>query len=105
MGGIDGDAQADQFILVDLVAAALGERLTEAHNLDTGLEGVVGGDEAHVPPADDEEPSGRAHQVPVHQRLEGPGAVDAGEGVAPEHQRLLSRAGRDQRDMGAGART
>ena len=98
--GVDGHAHARQLVLVDLVAAALGQGLHQADDLDPGLQGVVAGDQADVAAADDEEPSGRADQIAVDQGLEGAGAVDAGQGVALEGQRFLARPGGDQQDLG-----
>ena len=100
MARIDGHAHAHQLVLVDLVAAALLQRLAEPHHLDARLEGMVGRDEAHVAAADDEEALRGAHHVPVHQGLEGPGAVDARQGVALEDQGLLPGTRGNQEHLG-----
>ncbi len=77
--GVDRHAHARQLVLVHLVAAALGQRLAQAHHLDARLQGVVGGDQADVAAADDEQPFGGPHHVAVDQGLEGAGAVDPGQ--------------------------
>ena len=77
---------------MDLVAAALGQRLAQADDLDARLQRVVAGDETDVAAADDEQAGGRPHQVAVDQRLERAGAVDAGQRVALEDERLLAGA-------------
>ena len=97
--GVDGHAHARELVLVHLVAAALGQRLAQPDHLDAGLQRVVAGDQADVAAADDEEPLGRPHQVAVDERLEGAGAVDAGQGVALEDERLLARAGGHQQHL------
>ena len=99
VGRIDGHPHAGQLVLVDLVAAALGHRLHQAHHADARLQGVVAGDQAHVSPADDKEPFGGADQVTVDQRLESAGAIDAGQGVALEGQRFFPGARRDQQHL------
>jgi hypothetical protein len=85
---------------VHLVAGALGQRLAQAGDLDAGLERVIGGDQADVPPADGEQPLGWPHQVPVGQRLEGARAIDPGQRVSLKGQRFFPRAGGDQQDVG-----
>ena len=90
--GVDGHAHPHELVLVHLVAAALGQRLAQPHHLDAGLQRVVAGDEADVAAADDEQARGRPHEVAVDERLEGAGAVDPGQRVALEDQRLLARA-------------
>ncbi len=71
---------------MDLVAAAFREGFDQAGDGDSGLQGVVSGDQADVPAADDEQAAGGADQVPVDERLEGAGPVNAGKGVAGEGQ-------------------
>ena len=100
VGGVDRDAEAAELVLVDLVAAALGERLDEPDDGDPRLEGVIAGDEADVAPADDEKLPGRPDEVAVDDGLERAGAVDAGQGVAAEGERLLPGARSDEEDLG-----
>jgi hypothetical protein len=97
---VDGHAQAYQLVAVHLVAAALRERLAQAHHLDPRLQRVVAGDQADIAAAHDEQPVGRLHEVPVDQRLERARAVHAGQRVADEGERPLARAGGHQQHLG-----
>ena len=96
----DGDAEPGELVPVDLVPAALRHGFDEPDDGDAGLKGVIAGDEADVPPADDEQASSRADEVAVDQRLKGPGPVNAGKGVAREGQVLFAGPGSRQEDIG-----
>ena len=98
--GVDGHAQALELVGVDLVAAAGGERLGQAHHGDAGLDGVVAGDQPDVAAADDEQAARGAHQVAVDQGLEGAGAVDADQVVAGKDQRFFAGAGGVEHHLG-----
>ena len=86
---VDRHAEPGQLVPVDLVAAAFGQGFDESDDRDAGLEGVVAGDQADVAAADDEQLFGRADQVAVDDRLEGAGAVDAGQRVALERRGIF----------------
>ena len=98
--GIDGHAHADQFVLVNLVAAALGHGLYQADDADARLQGVVPGDQADVASTDDEQPFGTSDQVAVDECLEGAGTIDTGQGIALEGKRLFTGTGRHEQHLG-----
>ena len=82
----DRHAHAPDLVGVDLVAADPVGDLDDGRHLDTGLQGVVGGDEAYVPRARDEDSAGGLDPVAVDQGLEGAGAIDPRQVVAGEER-------------------
>jgi hypothetical protein len=97
---VEGHAEASELVLVDLVAATLRHHVHDGHHLDARLDGLIGGDEAHVAAAHDEHALGRPHEVPVQQRLEGAGAHDPWQGVARKGEEALPGSGGHEQPLG-----
>ena len=93
VGSIDGNAKAEEFVLMDLVPGTFREGFAEANDLDPRLEGVVSGNEANISAADHEKFLRGPDKIAVEEGLEGAGAVDAGKGIPRKKEGALAGTG------------
>jgi hypothetical protein len=100
VGSIDGNAKAEEFVLVDLVPGAFRKGFAEAHDLDPRLEGVVSGDEADISAAHHKKFLRGSDKIAVEEGLEGAGAVDAGKGVSRKEEGALAGTGGYHQNFG-----
>ena len=100
VGSVDGHAETLELVRVDFVASASGHGFGQANHLDSGLQGMIAGDEADVAATDYEEPVGGADEVAVHQSLKSARSVNPGQIVAGEAEELFPGPGGVQNPLG-----